>query len=128
MMFLDDGWTMSFCPVLGKEHPQIHSGPCPWHLQSPLRKKLSISFIGLEPYIRYRPTIGGSDFELIKILAKRYRFLPQFIPERSYDSIEINGTFSGMVYSVSQHIVSIWIVVKSQQFFTGNRCLKRKVK
>ena len=102
---LDDGSVRSLCPVLGKEYPRLHDGLCPWHLQNILGKKLSISFIGLEPYIKYRPTIGGSEFEVIKILAKKFKFLPHFIPEKSYDSVTINGTTSGMVFRVREHIL-----------------------
>ena len=94
---------MSLCPVLGKEYPQVYNGSCPWHLQSPFGKKLNTSFIGFEPYIKYRPKLGGSEFEVITILAKKFKFLPHFIPEKSFDSVKINGTTSGMVYRVSQH-------------------------
>ena len=90
----------ALCPCLGEELPQLHDGVCPWHLQNPAGKRLKISFIGVEPYIRYIPRIGGSDFKVIEIMAKKFRFLPIPLPERSFDSVEINGTISGMVFRV----------------------------
>ena len=75
-------------------------GLCPWILKHPIGKRIPISFIGPEPYIKYRPTIGGSEFLVIKSLAQKFRFLPDFKPERSFDVTKKNGTTSGMVWSV----------------------------
>ena len=61
---------------------------------------MKISFIGMDPYIKYVPRIGGCDFKVIEIMAKKFRFLPIPIPERSFDTVETNGTISGMVYRV----------------------------
>ena len=80
-------------------HAEPYSGPCPMQLQSPHGKKLKISFIGGEPYITYNP-IGGSEFLVVKILAQKFQFIPEFIPERSYDIVRNNGTTYGMLFRV----------------------------
>ena len=94
---------ISLCPVLGKVQAEVHNGPCPKHLQKPHRKELKISFIGSTPFIKYRP-IGGSEFLLVKILAKKYKFFPKYIPEKSFDVVRKNGTFHGMFYRVRVQI------------------------
>ena len=85
--------------MLGKEHAQIFYGLCPRHVQSPYGKELKISFIGPEPFVTYNP-IGGSDFLIIKLLAKKFGFLPKFVPEISFDTVKSNGTSHGMAYKV----------------------------
>ena len=72
---------------------------CPDHFQIPYRKVLNVSFIGVRPYIIYEP-IGGSDFLVVKILANKFRFKPEFIPEKAYDMVEHNGTSYGMLHRV----------------------------
>ena len=89
----------SLCPTLGKTHAVPYIGPCPKHLVNPYGKELKISFIGTKPYISYNP-VGGSDFLVVKILAKRFRFSPKFIPERSFDIVRNNKTTYGMLYKV----------------------------
>ena len=95
-----NGKTISLCPVLGKMFAITRQGLCPWILQHPIGKKIPISFIGPQPYIKYKPTIGGSEFLVIKTLAQKFRFLPDFKPERSYDVTKKNGSTTGMVWSV----------------------------
>ena len=89
----------SLCPTLGKTNAELYSEQCPKHLQSTHGKELKISFIGSEPYISYN-TVGGSDFLVVNILAKKFRFSPKFIPERSYDIVINNKTTYGMLYQV----------------------------
>ena len=96
--------TTSMCPVMGKQHAVPNPGGlCPWIYNHPLGKQLPVSFIGPEPYIKYPPkwpTIGGSEFGVVKILAQKFRFLPKFLPEKSFDIVKTNTTTSGMLYSV----------------------------
>ena len=100
-MFFTDRKVVNtcLCPTLGKTNAELYSGQCPKHLQSTHGKDLKISFIGTKPYISYNP-VGGSDFIVVKILAKKFRFSPKFIPERSYDMVRNNGTTYGMLYQV----------------------------
>ena len=100
MLYLSDGQLLTtLCPILGETHAQIFYEPCPRHAQSPRGKELKISFIGPEPFITYNP-IGGSDFLIVKLLAKKFGFIPQFVPEKSMDAVKSNGTSYGMVYKV----------------------------
>ena len=98
---VDGSWGFtSFCPTLGKKNAQEHIGVCPLHLQEPFGKTLNISFIGVTPYITYNP-IGGSDFIVTNALAKKFHFIPKYIPARSWDKVEKNNRTFGMVYRVS---------------------------
>ena len=55
-------------------------------------KELRISFIGLKPFITSYNPIGGSDFLVLNLLAKKYGFILKLIPEFRYDDVEVNGT------------------------------------
>ena len=89
----------SLCPILGETHAVSYNGTCPNHLQNPSGKELKISFIGFIPYIAYNP-VGGSDILVVSILAKKFGFLPKFIPARSFDTITTNATTYGMLHRV----------------------------
>ena len=94
----------SLCPVLGKRYAQSFNGECPNQADSIHGKTLNISFIGPEPFITYNP-VGGSDFLIINLLANKFQFTPNFIPERSFELIESNGTSQGLVFRVSEVII-----------------------
>ena len=102
IIFLVDGsWGLtSLCPTLGKMNAQEHIGVCPLHLQEPFGKTLNISFIGAPPFITYNP-IGGSDFIVMNLLAKKFHFIPKYIPARSWDKVEKNNRTFGMLHRVS---------------------------
>ena len=68
-------------------------------MQKPHGKEINISFIGVKPYITYNP-IGGTEFLIVKILANKFKFIPKFIPEKSYDIVNHNGTPYGMFHRV----------------------------
>ena len=89
----------SLCPAIGKTHAVLYSGYCPDQLRNPHGKEFNISFIGPKPYISYDP-IGGSDFEVTNILAKKFKFIPKFVPERSYDIVKSNVSTYGMLHRV----------------------------
>ena len=87
------------CPTLGKTHAVLHNRLCPKELGNPYKKELKISYIGASPFISYSP-VGGSDFLVVNMLAEKFKFIPKFIPERSYDLVSSNGTTYGMLYRV----------------------------
>ena len=91
---------ISLCPILGEQHAVIQEGHCPPVLQNPRGKLLQISFFGPLPYIKYHPSIGGSDFIVAKILAEKYRFRTKFHLERNAEVVDKNGTKHGMLHSV----------------------------
>ena len=97
----EDTGIISLCPVLGERQALKYDGLCPDHFKTPFGKELKISFIGGGPYIKYDP-IGGSDFQIVKLLAEKFRFKPKFIPEITYDQIYQNGTLHGMIHRVWQ--------------------------
>ena len=78
-------------------YAQEHSGACPHHLQEPYGKALNISFNGFLPYINYNP-IGGSEFIVTALLAKKFHFVPNYIPALTLDPVEYHDrTLVGMV-------------------------------
>ena len=91
--------TTSLCPILGETYAKPINGMCPDHFQIPHGKIIKVSFIGVRPHIIYEP-IGGSDFLVMNILANKFRFKPEFIPEKAYDMVEHNGTSFGMLHRV----------------------------
>ena len=60
-------------------------GSCPSRMQEPFGKTLKISFFGLQPYVTYNP-LGGSDFIVTRIIAKKFGFIPKFIPALNNDA------------------------------------------
>ena len=72
---------------------------CSSRLQHPRGKVIPISFIGIVPFIKYNP-LGGSEFMVTQILAKKFGFMPNFLPERAFDVTRANGTTHGMVHRV----------------------------
>ena len=98
---------VSLCPTLGKKYALIHSGICPVHLQQPANKVLTIFFIGPPPFIKYPKDygkLGGSEFLVMDLLTKKHKFAPIFLPAKSFDTAEINGTKQGLVYQVKLNI------------------------
>ena len=52
------------------------------------------------PYIKYNP-FGGSEPLIIRMLAKKHEFIPNFVAEQAYDRTKLdNGTTYGMVHRV----------------------------
>ena len=105
-MFFSDGESERtfLCPTLGKTHAVLHNRLCPKELENPYGKELKISFIGASPFISYSP-VGGSDILLVNMLAEKFKFIPKFIPERSYDPVIRNGIIDGMLYRVRRNIL-----------------------
>ena len=95
----------SLCPTLGKKYVQIHQGFCPLHLQKPANKELKIFFIGAHPFVKYPKDfgkLGGSEFLVMKLLAKKHKFTPHFLPAKSFDIVETNGTKHGLMHQVNK--------------------------
>ena len=101
LYFITDGNAVhSLCPSLGHRHAQLLKDICPWNLQNPFGKEINISFRLSPPFFTH-PPLGGSDFLIIKMLARKYGFIPRFIPEISYDNVQSNGSIYGLIHSVS---------------------------
>ena len=83
--------TTSFCPVLGKSHAHVfpNHGSCPHYAKNLFGSKIPVYFCGPMPFIYYK--IGsGSDFDLAKILAKKYALNMEFSPAKtSSDLVQI---------------------------------------
>ena len=97
----------SLCPSLGKKYVQIHQGICPLHLQKLADKVLKVFFIGVPPFIKYPRDygkLGGSEFMVMELLTKKHKFHPIYLPAKSFDTAETNGTQHGIVYQVKLNI------------------------
>ena len=97
------GQITSLCPALGKKYALIYQGTCPVHLQEPANKELQIFYIGMDPFIQYPKhygKLGGSEFMVMKLLAKKHKFTPILRPAKSFDIVKTNGTQYGLVYQV----------------------------
>ena len=70
----------SLCPVLGKRHALVMKGLCPSHLQNPHGKEIDVGFGYFPPFSIPSPLGGlGSDFLVMKLLARKIGFIPKFI-------------------------------------------------
>ena len=70
----------------------------------PANKVLPIFFIGVPPYVKYPKNygkLGGSDFLVMELLAKKHKFTPLFRSAKSFDVSKINGNPYGLVYQVN---------------------------
>ena len=88
-MFEGDGLAgTSLCPALGHRYSLIRLGACPSNLQQPQLKDLPISVMGTPPYIisnKEKEWIGGTDFVIMDIYAKKFGFTPKFLMASSFD-------------------------------------------
>ena len=80
----------SLCPALGMRHGQVLKGLCPMHLQNPFGKELNVSYTLSTPYSMPSPVggVSGSDFQIIKLLTRKYGFIPRFIYEAHYHNVD----------------------------------------
>ena len=101
--YLTDGTEVrtSFCPELGKINAEEYKGFCPLHMQEPFGKTLNVSFIGFPTFVIYNP-LRGTEFIFTQILAKKFGFIPKYIPATSWDTTsQGNQTTYGMVQQVT---------------------------
>ena len=123
-LFEGDGLAItSLCPALGNKHSVIRHGFCPSDLQQPHQKKIRISVIGPAPYVisnKEKQWIGGAEFEIMAIFAKKFGFTPKLVYTRGFDN---DG---GLVDTVTFYINSSYISKLSSIFL--NRLTGRIVK
>ena len=74
------------------------------HLQKPANKVFKVFFIGTSPFVKYPKDygrFGGSEFLVMKLLAKKHKFTANFIPAKSFDIVKTNVTIHGLVHQVN---------------------------
>ena len=79
----------SLCPALTKKFSVLVSGMCPSNLQDPHGKVIPISVIGVYPYVVYgedREWVGGTEFQVIDVYAKKFGFTPKLMRATGYDN------------------------------------------
>lgn len=107
MSIVEEFRILSLCPVIGKMHAQVFIGMCPPHTESPRHKDINVSFYGPRPYITYTP-VGGSDFTVIRVFAKKHGFVLNLIPATSADIVKANGMTTGMLHWVIRNCSNLF--------------------
>ena len=82
-------------PSLGKRHALVFRDFCPYDLQNPFGKEINVSFFMSPPFSMPSPA-SGSDFLILKLLARKFGLVPRFNVEKFGDSIGNDG----LIYSV----------------------------
>ena len=80
----------SLCPALTKKYSVLVSGMCPSDLQNPRGKVIPISVIGAYPFVIYgkdKEWIGGTEFQVIDVYAKKFGFTPNYMRAAGYGSV-----------------------------------------
>ncbi len=96
----------SFCPTIGGLPNTRRSAPCPSITPAFTRSHLNVSYIGFSPYIEHGSPLGGTDVEVLGMLARKHGFSYSFTPERSYDWVKKkDDTSIGAVYRVRNQSV-----------------------
>ena len=63
---------------------------CPSDLQNPHGKVIPISVIGAYPFVKYgkdKEWIGGTEFQVIDVYAKKFGFTPKLMRAKGYGSV-----------------------------------------
>ena len=79
----------SLCPALTKKYSVLVSGMCPSDLQNPRGKVMPISVGGAYPYVVYgkdKEWVGGIEFQVIEVYAKKFGFEPELMRATGYDN------------------------------------------
>ena len=65
-------------------------------------RELTVSAVGMDPYIIYTNPITGCDVDVVDLLSKRFSFTYKFILEPSFDIKDLgDGKKAGVIHSVS---------------------------
>ena len=62
---------------------------CPPNLQNPLGKVIPISVVGVHPFVVYDKAgewVGGTEFQVVDVYAKKFGFTPKFVKSSGYDN------------------------------------------
>ena len=105
----------SLCPALTKKYSVLIPGMCPSNLQNPRGKVIPISVIGVYPYVVYgedKEWVGGTEFQVIDVYAKKFGFTPKLMRATGYDN---EGSVVDMVRKIHLHFHIIFLVF----FLTG---------
>ena len=74
---------------MANKYSVVRSGSCPSNLQNPQGKIIPISVVGTFPYVVYgkdKEWIGGSEFKIIDVYAKKFGFTPKYVRAKGYDN------------------------------------------
>ena len=83
----------------------IRPGMCPSNLQNPRGKVIPISVVGVHPFVVYDEAnewVGGSEFQVVDVYAKKFGFKPKFMRATGYD---YEGSVVDMVIEIHSYNV-----------------------
>ena len=73
---------------------------CPTSLQNPRGKVIPISVVGVHPFVVYdeaKEWVGGTEFQVVDVYAKKFGFTPKFMTSTGYDN---EGSVVDMVRTI----------------------------
>ena len=76
---------------MAKKYSVIRPGMCPSSLQQPRGKVIPISVVGAYPYVIYgedKEFLGGTEFQVVDVYAKKFGFTPKFMISKGFDTVE----------------------------------------
>ena len=84
------GKEQFLCPVVGDFEPRLEEEMCKLSYVSYTNKKVRIGLVGVPPEFVFTSDGGieGTTIRLIKMLADRLRFMPEYIITHSYNAAE----------------------------------------
>ena len=74
---------------MANKYSVVIRGSCPSNLQNPLGKIIPIAVVGTFPYVVYgkdKEWIGGTEFKIIDVYAKKFGFTPKYVRAKGYDN------------------------------------------
>ena len=74
---------------MANKYSVITPGMCPSNFQNPRGKVIPISVIGIPPLVVYgedKEWVGGTEFQVIDVYAKKFGFTPNFMRATGYDN------------------------------------------
>ena len=89
----------------------IRHGMCPPNFQNPRGKVIPISVIGVYPLVVYgedKEWVGGTEFQVIDVYAKKFGFTPKLMRATGYDN---EGSVVDMVRKHYSYLHTILISI-----------------
>jgi hypothetical protein len=90
--------------MAGSKLSLTHNGLCPSSTTSLNGRSISVSYIGIKPYLDMRAKpVTGSDIIILNLLARQFNFTFELKGERTFDWVKgKNGSNSGLIHSVRE--------------------------
>ena len=77
---------------------------------------MPISVIGGHPYIVYnekREWVGGSEFQIVDVYAKKFGFTPKFIRAKGFDNAGSVVEMVGVLHILPNKLISTFFIMRA---------------